>query len=317
MSSESDVEMVPLTPSQDLLTAGQMLKQAREATGMHVAALAVAMKVPVRKLEALESGELESTMDPVFVRAIASSVCRHLHVPAEAILAKLPQVATPKLSSTEGAINAPFHRDTDPQFTGWKDFLSHKTVVLVFGILVLASLLYGAPYIEEVVVRYAPLVDGLMSHSQSAPAPVAEAVQTPAPSESSLGKEVVNEPAVALSASVAAESQTPAALASSPESKELIKPVSMDGANPSTTPSTQNAVAFRATEESWVEVTDASGKVLLRKLLAPSEMVGASGQFPLSIVVGKAAVTEVWVHGKPYDLAPIARENVARFEVKF
>jgi len=37
------------------LTAGMMLRKAREASGLHVAALAVSMKVPVKKLEALEA----------------------------------------------------------------------------------------------------------------------------------------------------------------------------------------------------------------------------------------------------------------------
>jgi cytoskeleton protein RodZ len=34
------------------------------------------------------------------------------------------------------------------------------------------------------------------------------------------------------------------------------------------------------------------------------------------VTVGDAAQTEVQVRGKPYDLAPVARDNVARFEVK-
>ena len=36
------------------LTAGSILRSAREAAGLHVAALAVAIKIPVKKLEALE-----------------------------------------------------------------------------------------------------------------------------------------------------------------------------------------------------------------------------------------------------------------------
>ena len=35
-------------------SAGAMLKEAREAAGLHIGALAVALKVPVRKLEALK-----------------------------------------------------------------------------------------------------------------------------------------------------------------------------------------------------------------------------------------------------------------------
>jgi cytoskeleton protein RodZ len=37
---------------------------------------------------------------------------------------------------------------------------------------------------------------------------------------------------------------------------------------------------------------------------------------PLAVVVGRSDLTEVLVHDKPFDLKPIARDNVARFEVK-
>jgi len=75
-------------------------------------------------------------------------------------------------------------------------------------------------------------------------------------------------------------------------------------------------VVFAPTESSWVEVTDARGVVLLRRMLTPGEVAGATGILPLSAVVGRADVTAVKVRGQAFDLTPIARDNVARFEVK-
>jgi len=34
------------------------------------------------------------------------------------------------------------------------------------------------------------------------------------------------------------------------------------------------------------------------------------------VVIGRADATEVFVRGKPFDLAAVSRDNVARFEVK-
>ena len=79
---------------------------------------------------------------------------------------------------------------------------------------------------------------------------------------------------------------------------------------------TTGLVVFNPTAASWVEVTDAQGTVLLRRMLAAGEVAGASGALPLSAVVGRADVTRVQVRGQTLDLAPIARDNVARFEVK-
>jgi cytoskeleton protein RodZ len=53
---------------------------------MHIAALAVSLKVPVKKLEALEQNRFDLLPDSVFVRALASSVCRTLKLDAAAVL---------------------------------------------------------------------------------------------------------------------------------------------------------------------------------------------------------------------------------------
>ena len=48
----------------------------------------------LNELEALEIGELSSLSGPVFVRALASSVCRHLKMDPTEVLALLPQVVS-------------------------------------------------------------------------------------------------------------------------------------------------------------------------------------------------------------------------------
>ena len=66
------------TAVQAPLSAGTILCQAREAAGLHIAVLAVSLKVPVAKLEALETDRLDELPDAVFARALAASVCRQL-----------------------------------------------------------------------------------------------------------------------------------------------------------------------------------------------------------------------------------------------
>src|SRR6186713_3148514 len=90
------------------VTAGALLRRAREASGLHVAALAVSLKVPVRKLEALEDNRWDLLPDSVFVRALASSVCRTLKIDAQPVLDLLPQNPTPRLVRAGDGINTPF-----------------------------------------------------------------------------------------------------------------------------------------------------------------------------------------------------------------
>jgi cytoskeleton protein RodZ len=63
-------------------------------------------------------------------------------------------------------------------------------------------------------------------------------------------------------------------------------------------------------------VTDAKGVVILRRNLVANEVVGASGALPLTAIVGRADVTQVQIRGQAFDLTPVTRDNVARFEVK-
>ncbi|KRA18091.1 hypothetical protein ASD75_19860 [Acidovorax sp. Root568] len=73
---------------------------------------------------------------------------------------------------------------------------------------------------------------------------------------------------------------------------------------------------LRARGASWVQVRDANGALALQRNLAAGESVSVSAPTPLAVIVGRADATEVIVRGKPFDLTAVARENVARFEVK-
>ena len=80
----------PLTPGDtSLLTAGDMLRQAREAHNLHIEVVAAALKVPVQKMQALEENRIEDLPDPVFARALAASVARALRIDPAPVLAKM------------------------------------------------------------------------------------------------------------------------------------------------------------------------------------------------------------------------------------
>jgi cytoskeleton protein RodZ len=91
-------------------TAGAMLRAAREQRGVHIAALAASIKVPQRKLEALEADRYEELLDVTFTRALAQSVCRTLKIDMQPVLDRLPQDATTptRLARVEGSLNTPF-----------------------------------------------------------------------------------------------------------------------------------------------------------------------------------------------------------------
>ncbi len=270
-SSSSDADAVMLQ-----ISAGGLLKQAREAAGLHIAALAVALKVPVKKLEALESDRFDLLPDAVFVRALAASVCRTLKIDAAPVLQRLPQTSSPKLTYQGAGINVPFRPSGDRLSPSIWTQISRPAVlaglILLMGALVLIFL--PAPFVPD------------MSRADAVKPSVDD--REPAP------------PAMAESSVLLTPAQ-PIVAPGNPASAALIS---------------TGIVVFSAKSESWVEVTDSKGQVVLRRILNAGEVVGATGALPLAAIVGRADAIVVQVRGKVFDLSTVAKDNVARFEVK-
>lgn len=319
------------------LTAGALLRQAREAAGMHIAALAVSLKVPVKKLEALEQDRFDLLPDAVFVRALASSVCRTLKLDAAAVLERLPQTSAPKLTYQGTGINAPFRSPGEgPGPSIWTQ-VSRPAVLAGLVFLLGALVLIFLPAVKQ--DGSSGKMDADMPASATEPVkplPAAVAMMGAGLADGAAKPAVpalqANGPYAAASASVAVGAPsipvpvTPAPVAAVPLSISLPSPAPGSPAPASVgvapplaaashaTPS--GIVTFHAKGESWVEVTDAKGIVVLRRTLTAGETAGASGTLPLAAVVGRADATQVQVRGRAFDLNAVARDNVARFEVK-
>jgi cytoskeleton protein RodZ len=273
-------------------SAGMLLRRAREAAGLHVAALAVSMKIPVKKLEALEADRLGLQLDAVFVRAFASSVCRALKIDPTPVLAKLPQNAAPRLNVGRNEMNTPFHSHGRSKRFSVPAFLTKPAVLVVLALLVAAVVVLLMPESPTAEPR-----ENTAIPSQSAPTVMPAIVAD-------------TQPIVAAMPAVPTASAPVASIASSPAQDQITSPVAPVALSPIP------LVSFKARGTSWVEVTDAKGIVQIRKTLAPGETLGASGALPLVVVIGRVDAIEVEVHGKPFSLSNIVKDNVARFEVK-
>jgi cytoskeleton protein RodZ len=297
--SEAAYDGVPDVALPVAPTAGGLLREAREAAGLHIAALAVSLKVPVRKLEALESDRLDLLPDAVFARALASSVCRALRVDAAPVLSLLPSNSASLVSPDEAGLNAPFSAPGDVASPGIRAQFSRPAVM---GVLIL---LIGALVILLLPSAQLPSVPSVSS-PEPARQPAEPMAALPAPMDG----------APANAGVTVFPSDGPAA--SIPASQEVQPAATAAGsATPMVgSPSVSSLVTFTASGESWIEVIDAKGVVALRRTLQAGESAGATGPLPLAVTVGRADRTRVQVRGQNMDVAPLARDNVARFEVK-
>jgi cytoskeleton protein RodZ len=275
---------------QQAQTAGALLRAARQARGMHIAALAAAIKVSQRKLEALEADRYEELPDTTFTRALAQTVCRALKIDAEPVLDKLPPAPGQGFDVSSG-LNAPFRPASSRRDGGERTLLNRPVVWGSAALVVAALVLYWLPPNfwtphEEVKVSPPPAAS-----APSASAPTHVPISPPANAASA-----TPEPVVVASAPVA----------SAPAS------ASASGAEAAAAP----ALSIRTTNgPSWVEVQDATGKLLIARTLAAGESVSFDAPAPLRVKIGNAAVAQLSFRGHAVAL-DAGRDNVARLELK-
>ena len=297
-------------------TAGALLRQARQAQGVHLAAMAASLKVPVEKLEALEQDRFDLLLDAVFVRALASGVCRLLKLDPNPILQRLPVLETAKDIPQNRGINEPF-RSRSGTGSSWGGQLPKPVIFVGLALLLGAAVLVFLPTIQkegagklsapqtssekpatEPASAGAPSVvhETVPSSTPAVPPAPADESRLPAPSSAPLPSALeISPPAV----------PTPPASASAPALSQ-----------PAGTGTTDSVATFMAKEDSWVKVTDAKGTIVLARMLRAGESASVSGTLPLTALVGRAHAVQVQVRGQALDITALAKNNIARFEVK-
>ncbi|KNZ32107.1 MAG: hypothetical protein AD742_13380 [Methylibium sp. NZG] len=264
-------------------SAGRLLREARLAQGMDVAALAAAMKVAPHKIEWLEADRSEELHDTTYARALAQGVCRALRVDAAPVLALLPQAQGPGLDQINQGLNMPFRdRSSSASPRDWS--LLTKPVVWAPTLIVLAA---AAVYLAP--ADWSGWSAGVQPVARVEPV---AAAPTPPVAASAAPPSVVE-------TVYSAPPQPEAASASAP----LVATVS-------------GLVQLRTTAQSWVEVLDARGQMLLSRVIQPGETVGLDGSLPLRVKIGNSAGTQLMFRGEVVELTPFSRENVARLELK-
>ena len=276
---------------------GGLLRAARESAGVHVAALAGALKIPVSKLEALENDDFAALPDAVFARALASSICRTLDVDPVPVLKLMPKNEVPNFSTASSDIKTSF-KDSSRK-SGKNSVLEYAmrpvgiaVVILLLGVLALLFIPLGgeSPSFTEKITKTDVSTPDLQVIELSS----TEVLATP--EDIVIAEAIVEKSVESKIAESTLKALTPTELVAVLPDASLLE--------------------FRALGESWVQVRDATKAVVFERTLAKGDVASATGLEPLTVVIGRANMTEVFVRGKAFSLASVAKENVARFEVK-
>lgn len=286
-------------------SAGALLRAARERQGMHIATLAAAIKVAPRKLEALEHDRWDELPGPTFTRALAQTVCRALRADPAPVLELLPPADTSMLDSSFGTMNEPFAGKGGREAL-WSAWLPRGPwLVAAIALLVAATVVLWLP-----AGWWSRLVGG-GGASTARSGESSTVLGAPAPAAAGAGAGDAAAPGAGAAAGTAAGGAPVAATAAAPGRTNTTD--STTGAPAAPVPA--GDLVVQCTARSWIEVIDARGRVVVSRNLEAGESLGLDAAAPLQVVVGNAAATRVSYKGKPVDIGPRARDNVARFEL--
>lgn len=306
------------------------LAQLRQDRGMSIEALAVAIKVSPAKLQALEAGRYDELANAAYARALAMAVCRALKADPRHILASLPSPDHHSIL-TEVPEQQPFKSgrarlNLDTSFLrDVKQVMRPKFLVPLLILVAAAAVNYwpdgplvsseevGAPQpqaqlpvaVAEPPSAPAPDADNY-SFDQAALAAASAVAAESAPSEPSPPSEPVASAPLMSAVVLAPLAVVPPTLASSPMSSAVPAPA---------VAGSRGSLVLLASAESWVQIKDANGEQLLKRLVLPGERIALQGALPMKIKLGNAVAVQLTYQGKPLDLTEHTRANVARFEL--
>jgi cytoskeleton protein RodZ len=278
---------------------GLLLRKAREARGLTVADVVTALKYSPRQIEALEADQMPLQAGNVFVRGIVRSYARFLKLDPEPLLALLESEAP----APEPDVAPPEDMGVAMPRSGGHEISGLVAAAILITILAAAIGVWHflAPPLAKpgaVVVKNLPAATDQTPTATSSLVPPSTNEKTPtvvpvAPPELASPTEAHAEHA----------ETAPAAPASAPAA-----------AQSTSAPSKQLIFDFRGS--SWVEVKDATQRVVFTGLYVGGTRQVARGQPPFEVVIGNAPSVGLTYEGHDVDLKPYTRADVARLTLE-
>jgi cytoskeleton protein RodZ len=298
---------------------GAQLRQAREAQGLAIDDVALQLKFAPRQIESLEQERFDRLPGPTIARGMVRNYARLLKLDPEPLIERLsPQVERPPDASQ---IAERFR-----QRVPFSDSAKRSTLLYAgfsVGVLLLvAALAYEWQQQKAPAQAAAPALE----HAQPSepPAQTAAAAQPPAPAPEPAAAPVAAEkpepvapalekkkpaPAPSVAKAAPAEKTAPAAKAPPAENVALAE-------DPEKLAAGVHRIVLRTEGEAWLEVKDGAGRMLISSLNPAGTERVVRGRAPFDIVIGNASSVKLTYDGKPVDLRPHTKVEVARFTLK-
>jgi cytoskeleton protein RodZ len=270
---------------------GQRLAAARERLGLSRTDVATRLKLPVKLVGRLECDDYEGLTQGVFLQGYLASYARLVGIPVEqatdvaaAHVEAAPLVATGTVSRSRYLI----------------DRYSVSATYLVLTAIIVVPAVWLATHggLEQNLARTTPLDVALPSTAVTTPLEPPATGSTVAALRDGESLSVVPPPPTSVDPPPVVASMTPFG-----KPAEAVAPSMSE-------PSTAHALSLVVAQPSWVEITAADGRKIEYSMLGVGTHDYPSDG-PLSVRIGNVQGVEIRTDGKPVDLDPFRRGNVA------
>ncbi len=307
--------------AENLPSVGELLIAARERWNYSAADMARQLRLALRQVEALEANRFEALPGNTFVRGFIRNYAKAVQEDPETLLEAYenmrPQGATPHVSSQPERIE--FNQRPTPKWVWYAGVFVLLALALPLGI-------YFALHDEEAGGK-THLSPSSAATTQTLPAPeIPLAIPPQAKVSTPSGASAVTATAdstqssqsrVDLMATIPAPAQAPASAPSASAAPVTTGPATPGpGTAPSKTSNGGAQLSLKFEGDAWVEVRDQNGKKIFSQLNRAGTEQNLSATGPVSLVVGNAAQVRIAYNGKPVDLTPYIKVNVARLTLE-
>lgn len=306
----------------DGVTAGDLLRQAREAQNIELASLAAVLKISESKLRALEDNDYSRLPEMAFVRGLAKSVCKRLDIDEKPVLDLLPALhGSPTLRFSMDLSGRSSTALKGERYRGSKR--SKLWIVLAILIIVLLALLFvftdSSSWKKALSSNDEPSqgnTEQVLTDDQGSGA-VTRTLQLPGlgVNEGSSSSSSYELPSLSLEG--ASENDLSADVNNNVPSSDLAAQPLGEMSTSGSTPVAAQDLRFTATGATSITVKNRDDKVVLTRTLKKDETVDIPLEnLPLKVNVGNVKATTVELRGETFDLKPYTKRNTANFEVK-
>ena len=274
----------------DEANLGAMLRQAREQRNLSVVDLARCLRLEPRVIEYLENNQFDKLPAPAFIRGYVRSIAKEVDIDSAPLIA----VFNLRIRDEPPSI-LDFESRPPVQITSDSNIIRYTTIALCIVMVMMVALWWQAHDIE--LPRFIDNFDsGAAGNGESDPA------TEPLP----YSFELVVHPDDPF---YRADAPPQAATASSENTGSNDDGQSADAA------SSTVRLVITTRNESWVEISDATGDKLFYALAKPGAVIEVRGKPPITGLIGNAMGVGLSYEGEAIDIKPFLEAGIARFEL--